>query len=222
MKEIFNGISRNKKNTVQILGCLLLLSFSATILFSGTENGQLHEKIHNGLWWSLGGVMGVVGLVLGLFLVKRGYERYEEHRPRDGSWKKNLLFFFLAYLAVLLLLAVINGLLSMAFYGFEILSYEETKQIIYFLTLMEQQVLRILWIFLVIEDMKCRPLGKNKRRVLIPCLIGVLLSTVPILLSYLAIAWLFGLLTGLWSALFLLGYILYFSYGSKEEVPDEV
>lgn len=135
-------------------GCLVLAGMAEMILIPYVMERWSHDRQIGILHILLGGGLSVIGAA-GLLLFYR-----MEYAGHGREWKKELRRLILGYLLIQCAAGVITGMAGLMLHGAVRVSYEDTKQILYVLNILWQNLFRVGVVYYMVK----RLYGRNWRK----------------------------------------------------------
>ena len=213
MRKYIIFIRQKGRELIQLCTFLLLLGISSQILLPHVMQQWSHDRTIGILHIFTGVTTGILGIVGMLLFLKRQFENTQI------GWKKKIAYFILWYLAVQMITGILQGILGLSLYRIGLLSYENIKIILYIAVAVIQNLIRVGFLFLLMEMHASSNFRTNMRTFKKAEGIAVLLSIVTVGMTFLPDGILQNVVQVIWEVVFLLGFTVYF--GSTQRRTKE-
>ncbi|MEF9939128.1 MAG: hypothetical protein RR768_03270 [Clostridium sp.] len=204
MKNYIVFMKEKKGKLCVLIICLLLLSVSGTLLLPHLMIQWSHDRPFGILHTLVGVFAGMTGIIGIILLFRNTAIR------RNKKWKKEFLAVFITYFILQLVSGVLLGVLGVGLHYTVRISYDMTKQTLYIVTEILQNIIRIMTLFFLVErlNQKC---WKDDKIILIKAgFAALILSTINVLILCIPLDTLMVALQGVWQIIYILIFLVYF------------
>lgn len=210
-KECWNYIREKRHLIAGLCASLLLLGLAGMVLLPHMIQQWSRDRQIGVLHVMAGILLGAAGLTILFMLYK------QIAKGRGQTWKQNLLHLFLWYLLLQLVSGVIQGGIGLLLYQTGTMSYERTKTVLYIAAGVWQNLLRVWFLFLMVESLYERKWRTDRRVIVQAEAAAMLLSVITIALSVQHSGIWQNTVKVVWEVCFLTGFSIYFGIRQRRK-----
>lgn len=196
---------QGKKKTLTLIGvALILFGVGSEQLIPYLMRQWSYDRAYGVLHIGLGIILSGGGIILLLYLIKS--------RWPNKQWKKQVGVIALWYLAVELLIGILQGGAGLLLFRLQLFSYEEIKLLLYITAAIVQNLIRVFFLFVLLEIYFEAQWREDVRFLRNAEIASILLSVFSVGIACLPHGVVQMVVNVIWETVYLLGFTAYFGY----------
>lgn len=206
MRDYRDYVIAKKRTLIEAGLGLFLLGIGSGQLIPYLMRQWSHDRAYGVLHIGMGIVLCAVGVFLLLRLIRNKWSK------KTKGWKKQVGLLILWYLAAQLILGILQGGAGLLLYRMELLSYEQIKSILYITAAVVQNLVRVFFLFILLEMYFEANWREDMRRLRNAELASMVLSVFTMGITWLPAGVMQMTVNAVWGTVYLLGFTAYFGY----------